>query len=90
MKKEDTLAKILGSAGKAHHQAFIEVDGHDPEWPQWYAQFLLSETKFSHYVPKVDESTLAHLLEMLDHQYKSESPKQRWPHYYASKLLKIG
>ena len=31
------LADILREAGAAHHQAFIEVDGADPEWAPWYA-----------------------------------------------------
>ena len=28
------------AAGRAHHQAFIETDGEDPEWPLWYASYL--------------------------------------------------
>jgi hypothetical protein len=34
------IADLLLEAGHAHHQAFIETDGHDPEWPLWYAQYF--------------------------------------------------
>jgi hypothetical protein len=34
------LQELFREVGKAHHQAFIETDGADPEWPLWYANFL--------------------------------------------------
>lgn len=35
------LASLLRETGQAHHQAYIDTDGDDPEWPRWYAGLLL-------------------------------------------------
>jgi hypothetical protein len=34
------LEKLLRETGRAHHQAFIETNGVDPEWPLRYADNL--------------------------------------------------
>ena len=34
------LEELLRETGEAHHQAYIETDGADPEWPLWYADYL--------------------------------------------------
>ncbi|MBW2546331.1 MAG: glutathione S-transferase N-terminal domain-containing protein [Deltaproteobacteria bacterium] len=34
------LAELFKKTGQAHHQAFIETDGEDPDWPIWYAGYL--------------------------------------------------
>lgn len=34
------LERLFRDTGQAHHQAFIETDGADPEWPLWYADYL--------------------------------------------------
>jgi NAD(P)H-hydrate epimerase len=34
------LAELLARAGRAHHEAFAESDGVDPEWAAWYAGYL--------------------------------------------------
>lgn len=38
---ERHLAKLFQEAGKAHHEAFATTDGVDPEWPIWYADYLV-------------------------------------------------
>jgi hypothetical protein len=34
------LIDLINRSGPAHHQAFLEVDGWDPEWPIWYAEYF--------------------------------------------------
>ena len=34
------VTELFAAVGPAHHQAFIETDGEDPEWPLFYAQYL--------------------------------------------------
>jgi hypothetical protein len=34
------LEELFRETGEAHHQAYIETDGADPEWPLWYADYL--------------------------------------------------
>ena len=36
----DQLAALFEQTGEAHHEAFRESDGEDPEWPIWYADHL--------------------------------------------------
>lgn len=33
------LEGLFNEVGEAHHQAYIETDGADPEWPLWYADY---------------------------------------------------
>src|SRR5215207_621925 len=44
MMETDDLARqlegLFHEVGEAHHQAYIETDGADPEWPLWYADYL--------------------------------------------------
>ena len=35
------LADLLAETGQRHHEAFVEVGGEDPEWPMWYAEYML-------------------------------------------------
>src|SRR5215208_7014498 len=34
------LEGLFHEVGEAPHQAYIETDGADPEWPLWYADYL--------------------------------------------------
>ncbi len=36
----DELTDLLEATGEAHHAAFAETDGGDPEWASWYAAYL--------------------------------------------------
>jgi len=36
----ERLAALFKETGDAHHEAFLETDGEDPEWPLWYAKYL--------------------------------------------------
>src|SRR5690348_4768023 len=35
------IAALLHEAGETHHQVYRIVDGDDPDWASWYAQWLL-------------------------------------------------
>lgn len=80
------LVQLFQQAGAAHHAAFADVDGDDPDWPDWYATFLqpeldaLLEPSFS--IPQLAE-TLARLAE----SHQSEASGQPWPEYYSAQIL---
>ena len=84
--KRNTIAALLRVAGRAHHQAFIETDGDDPDWPDWYASYLsanlntMLETKLEH-------TQLRDLLVELDQSQRAEAPDGDWTHFYAERLL---
>ena len=81
-KKIDELMNLFKEAGQAHHQAFEEVDGFDPEWPLWYADYLFEK------IPPVlgaelTKSELVYLLIHLSKIQPAEAPDQEWHRYYA-------
>lgn len=78
------FARLLGSAGRAHHEA---VGGPNPGWPQWYAKFLVDNDIADHvgFQPTVDE--VADWLKRADAMHRAEAPEQPWPPYYAEVIL---
>lgn len=81
------LTELFKEAGKAHHAAFIETDGDDPDWPIWYASYLINHigpllgTWFSHQALSEELAELAN-----DHQ--QSAPGIAWPEYYAKHFVR--
>ena len=77
----DDIGKLLLDTGRAHHAAFAETDGVDPEWPIWYAEYLqvklgnLLDTQFT-------RSELIYLLVMADRE-QAQSTGGDWLMFYA-------
>jgi hypothetical protein len=80
------LEALLIETGKAHHRAFIEVDGADVDWPLWYAEYLrdrlaeLLDARFS-------KSELVYLIISLDREVQRVAPGANWQSYYARAML---
>ena len=80
------IADLLMETGHAHHQAFIEVDGNDPDWPLWYADYLhdklgkLLKANFT-------KSELVYLLVLLDKEQSHHAPGATWPLFYGKSLV---
>jgi hypothetical protein len=76
------LEKLFRETGEAHHQAYIETDGADPEWPLWYADHLrerlgaLLDANFT-------RSELVYLLIWLANEQPLNAPGANWARYYA-------
>ncbi|MBT8197192.1 MAG: hypothetical protein KJP12_06940 [Acidimicrobiia bacterium] len=83
----DPLADLLKAAGKAHHEAFISTDGADPEWPLWYADFLVGRIG-EHLERSVTKSELVYLLVAADRA--SAGGEAPWPEIYADFLRSGG
>jgi NAD(P)H-hydrate epimerase len=76
------LEELFHETGEAHHQAYIETDGADPEWPLWYADHsrerlnaLLGAT--------LTKSELIYLIVQAANEQTSRAPGGNWPHYWA-------
>lgn len=82
----ETLADLLMNTGKAHHQAFIEVDGADPDWPLWYADHL-REPLGEQLGATFTKSELVYLLVLAEKERNLMAPGARWPQYYAGFLI---
>jgi hypothetical protein len=84
--KREELAQLFREAGRAHHEAFIDKDGADPDWPIWYAEFLhhrLNEPLRDQFT----KSELVCLLIDLDQEIRRQPPGADWATYYANVLL---
>jgi hypothetical protein len=77
------VVALLRQSGSAHHQAFIEVNGEDAEWPLWYAEYLLQPLK-SLLQAEFTKSELVYLLVKAE---KERFPGTDWPLFYTEVFL---
>jgi hypothetical protein len=84
----DQLEGLFHEVGEAHHQAYIETDGADPEWPLWYADYLrerlgaLLDASFT-------KSELVHMLVLVSNEQPLVAPGANWARYYAKKFIAL-
>lgn len=77
----EELADLFRQTGKAHHQAFIETDGDDPEWPLWYAAYL--QARLNDLLDtELTQSEIVHGLIEAE-QEREEEDEEDWAFFYA-------
>jgi hypothetical protein len=82
----DELANVLIETAEAHHKAFAATEGEDPDWPLWYADYLLE--KMRHMLKaKFTKSELVYLLVLTDKENGSVAPGAYWPRFYAKFII---
>lgn len=79
----EKLIDLFRKTGEAHHQAFVETDGDDPEWPTWYAEYL-HEALSSLLNASFTKSQLIYLIVKADREQAQEAPGSDWATFYAS------
>lgn len=84
--RADEVAALLRSAGHAHHQAFIETDGDDPEWPLWYAGYLAEPLNAFLGTAFTQSEIVFHLLTAV-RRHEAEEPDVPWAASYARYFL---
>ncbi len=80
------IAKLLRDTAEAHHQAFLAVDGADPEWPLWYADQLVKPLS-SLIGFDFTKSEVVYLLVLLSKAQSSKPAGSDWPTDYAAYIL---
>jgi hypothetical protein len=82
------IAALLHEAGETHHIVYRIVDGDDPDWASWYANWLLNLSELPQILgtPPV-RSELVWLLVTLDREYADTSPDVPWPEFYAERIV---
>ncbi len=80
------LAQLFREAGSEHHREFIAVNGHDPEWQQWYAAWLAPRMEVL-LGRSLDVPLLAQQLRAAEDQRLSLHPLPDWPLFYANYFL---
>jgi hypothetical protein len=82
------ISSLLREAGETHHLVYRIVDGDDPDWASWYAEWLLNLSELPEILgTKPVRSELIWLLVMLDKEYTDTSPDVPWPDWYAERIL---
>ena len=82
------VADLLHEAAETHHVVYRIVDGDDPDWASWYADWLLSLSELPQLLgTKPVRSELVYTLVRLDKEYTSSQPAERWEDVYARDLL---
>lgn len=84
----ERIAELLHEAAETHHAVYRIVDGDDPDWASWYADWLLDLSELSDELGGAPvRSHLVHALVELDRAYVAASPGERWEDYYARGLI---
>ena len=82
-----SIADHLNEAAEAHHVVYRIVDGDDPDWASWYADWLLSLSELPQLLGAAPvRSNLVHALVQLDRDYTAEPRDERWEDWYAERL----
>jgi hypothetical protein len=82
------VAALLHEAGETHHVVYRIVDGDDPDWASWYAQWLLDLSELPQILGTTPvRSELVWMLVSLDKEYTTASPDVPWPQWYAARIV---
>ena len=82
------IADLLHEAAETHHIVYRIVDGDDPDWASWYADWLLDHSELPDVLGRRPiRSHLVHDLVDLDREFTSTARDERWEDWYAGKLL---
>lgn len=83
----DRIAALLHEAAETHHGVYRIVDGDDPDWASWYADWLVELSELPELLgAKPVRSHLVHALVQLDRDYTASGPDQAWEPWYAERL----
>ncbi len=86
--KSTQAAALLHEAGETHHLVYRIVDGDDPDWASWYAQWLLDLSELPHILGTTPvRSELVWMLVSLDKEYTNTDPELPWPQWYAERIV---
>ncbi len=82
------VSDLLREASETHHQVFRIVDGVDPDWASWYADWLLNQSELPSLLQAAPvRSELVYLLVSLDKEYTASGADGSWERYYAGRII---
>jgi hypothetical protein len=86
--RANELAALLHEAAETHHVVYRIVDGDDPDWASWYADWLLRLSELPQILGAAPiRSHLVHTLVQLDRDFTRESRPGSWEDFYAERLI---
>jgi hypothetical protein len=82
------IAALLHEAGETHHLVYRIVDGEDPDWASWYADWLIEHSELPQILgTRPVRSELVWLLVQLDKDHTQAAADTPWPQWYAQRLV---
>jgi hypothetical protein len=88
MSETSAVADLLHEAAETHHVVYRIVDGDDPDWASWYADWLLTLSELPQLLGAAPvRGHLVHALVELDREYTTKPHDERWEDWYAERLL---
>lgn len=82
------IAALLDEAAQTHHVVYRIVDGDDPDWASWYADWLTNLSELPALLGTTPvRSELTWLLVSLDREYTTAAPQTPWPAWYAERIV---
>jgi len=82
------IAALLREASETHHLVFRIVDGEDPDWASWYADWLIEHSELPQILGTAPvRSELVWLLVGLDKDYTQTGSNTPWPEHYARGIV---
>ena len=85
--RAEQLEALFQEVGQKHHEAFLETDGTDPEWPLWYADWLVDKLP-ALLGTDLTKSELVYLLVHLSKEQARQAPDMPWPQFYAESFAR--
>lgn len=80
------LAELITAAGHAHHRAYLDSDGVDPDWPMYYAGYLEAHLG-DRLGRRASRSELTYLLVKAQREHDALDDGSPFAEYYASVVL---
>jgi len=81
------IADLLHEAAETHHRVYRIVDGEDPDWASWYADWLIELSELPELLGASPvRSELVYLLVLLDKERTDRPLSEPWDQYYARRL----
>jgi hypothetical protein len=82
------VAALLHEAAETHHIVYRIVDGNDPDWASWYADWLINLSELPRLLGrKPVRSELVFMLVTLDREFDDSKVAEPWERFYAGRLL---
>ncbi len=87
---DSAVSDLLREAAETHHVVFRIVDGDDPDWASWYADWLLDLSELPTLIGRAPvRSHLVHALVQLDRDYLVSRSAELWESWYAKRLASL-
>ncbi len=85
----EAISKLLHEAAETHHRVYRIVDGADPDWASWYADWLVGLSELPQLLgQRPVRSELVYMLVSLDKEFTAGGPAGPWEDYYAEGLAR--